>query len=106
MEQRLACVEYGIEEIYLLHEIARNDLMNDKLDDSKLFAYRCEQRAGEVGSFIYKFLAILMQLKADITSTNVEKQTDQLKKLQDAVIPLKSEKLEHIIQVGMRVSCT
>ncbi|XP_063704016.1 uncharacterized protein LOC134833581 [Culicoides brevitarsis] len=104
LEQRLACVEYGIEEIYLLHEIARNDFLNDKLDDSKLFAGRCEQRAEEIGSFIYKFLAILMQLKADITATNVEKQSDQLKKLKSAVVPLKSEKLEHMIQVGMRLN--
>lgn len=44
-----------------------------------------------------------MQLKADITATNVEKQADQLKKLKNAVVPLKSEKLEHIITVGMRV---
>lgn len=78
--------------------------MNDKLDDSKLFAHRCEDRAQEVGSFIYKFLAILMQLKADIAATNVEKQSEKLKKLGEAAIPLKSEKLEHIIQVGMRVS--
>lgn len=79
-------------------------MLNDKLDDSKLFARRCEERAEEVGSFIYKFLAILMQLKADITATNVEKQADKLKKLQDAVKPLKSEKLEHIVHVGIRVS--
>lgn len=77
--------------------------MNDKLDDSKLFAQRCEERADEIGSFIYKFLAILMQLKADITASNIEKQSEKLKKLKDAVNPLKSEKLEHIIQVGMRV---
>uniref|UniRef100_A0A336M7M5 CSON011564 protein n=1 Tax=Culicoides sonorensis TaxID=179676 RepID=A0A336M7M5_CULSO len=104
LEQRLTSAKYGIEEIYILHEIARHELINDKLDDCKVFARRCEERSCEIGSHIYKFLAILMQLKAEILATNIEKQSELLKKLEDAVTPLKSEELNQIIQIAVQIN--
>lgn len=103
LDRRLTETKHPIERAYLLFESACNDLFNDSLDYCKQFAVNAEAEALSVGSHIFTFLSVMMQLKAEISAGNIERQADHLKRLQDVVKPLRCERLEHLIVNGIKV---
>ena len=92
-----------MERAYLLHESARNDLFNDSLDYCKQFAASAEAEAMAADSHIYTFLAVVMQLKAEIMASNIERQAEHLTRLRELVQPLQSEHLERLVACGAKV---
>lgn len=104
LDRRCTETPYPLERAYLLHESARNDLFNDSLDYCKQFAASAEAEAIAADSHIYTFLAVVMQLKAEIMAGNIERQADHLKRLQDLVVPLQCERMERVVASGVKVS--
>lgn len=103
LENHLKSAEYPLERVYVLHEIARTDMLNDRLDDCKLIARKCELEADACGSHVFRFLAILKQLKAEIAIQNYDKQAELLAKMRDVAHTLKDDRLSHIVTVGMGI---
>ncbi|XP_055905145.1 uncharacterized protein LOC129940732 isoform X1 [Eupeodes corollae] len=99
MEKRIAYSEYCIEICYLLHEIAKSQLINSRFDECCIIARKSIVEATKCNSLVWNLLGLLLICKSHAVLHKIEKIHDTLNEAKGIAQRLKNDEVIRYIDL-------
>lgn len=85
LEKRLKNSSMAIEKCYLLHEMGKQNLSQNKYDETRMFARKVIDESHAARSYLWEFLGHVLNLRADVKQKFFIKINDSLKTVKEMV---------------------
>lgn len=103
LEEHMKYASMSIEKCHLYHEIGKQNLKQNKYDETRGFARMVIEESHVAGSALWEFLGNILMCRADVSQKNVFRINDSLQTALTMVDELQDLKLKSIIETALKV---
>lgn len=104
LEERMKFASMPIEKCHLYHEMGKQNLKQNKYDETRSFARKVIDESRDAGSALWEFLGQVLMCRADVCQKNYFRVVESLQTALTMVDGLHNSELKAVIEEALKVS--
>lgn len=103
LEERMKFTSMSIEKCHLYHEMGKQNLRQNKYDETRSFARKVIDESHDAASTLWEFLGQILMCRADISQKNFFRTNESLQTALSMVDKLQNPELKLVIEMALKV---